>query len=291
MANIKRANASSITKSGVAISDVPDAPTIGAVTDLVTGGGVTVAYTAAVTGGAATTFTATSSPGGLTGTGSSPITVTGLTVGTAYTFTVTASNSTGTSAPSSASASVTPTTYIVGAYEQIASTTVGSGGSSSITFSGIPLTYQHLQLRMIGKGTATVLEQYNPRIRFNSDTGANYSLRFIRGYGTTVDKGLSTSQTAAWGGVSSFPASHASYANVFGVANVDILDYANTSKYKSIRALNGFEANGIGNGTNDAGQVGFNSGLWMSTSAISSITIYTDTDFAQYSSFSLYGIK
>jgi hypothetical protein len=69
-----------------------------------------VPFTAGATGGSTvTTFTATSSPGSLTGTSaSSPISVTGLSYGTAYTFTVTATNANGTSAASSASNSVTP---------------------------------------------------------------------------------------------------------------------------------------------------------------------------------------
>ena len=178
-----------------------------------------------------------------------------------------------------------------GSYESIQTVTVGAGGASSISFTSIPSTYTHLQIRMIGKCVATVLEQYNPRIRFNSDTGANYTLHFVRAYGTTVDKGAATSQTAGWAGVSTFPASNASYSNIFGVSVVDILDYANTSKYKTLKALNGFEANGIGNGTNEAGQSGFNSGAWMSTSAVNSITIYSDSDFTQYSSFALYGVN
>jgi trimeric autotransporter adhesin len=63
-----------------------------------------------------TSYTVTSSPGGLTGTGaSSPITVSGLTAGTAYTFTVTATNANGTSTASSASNSATPT-YSVSAW-------------------------------------------------------------------------------------------------------------------------------------------------------------------------------
>jgi uncharacterized protein (TIGR02145 family) len=56
-----------------------------------------------------TGYTVTSSPGGITGTGSgSPITVSGLTNGTSYTFTVVATNAIGNSSPSTASSAVIP---------------------------------------------------------------------------------------------------------------------------------------------------------------------------------------
>jgi hypothetical protein len=94
---------------------VPGAPTIGTATPGNTQ--ATVAFTApAANGGSAITgYTATSSPGGFTGTCAAPcaaatITVTGLTNGTAYTFTVTASNIVGPSVASAASNSVTPAT-------------------------------------------------------------------------------------------------------------------------------------------------------------------------------------
>ncbi len=88
----------------------PGAPTIGTAT--AGNGQATVSFTAPDNGGSPITgYTATSSPGGKTGSGAATatsITVGGLTNGTAYTFTVTAANTIGTSLPSASSNAVTP---------------------------------------------------------------------------------------------------------------------------------------------------------------------------------------
>jgi uncharacterized protein (TIGR02145 family) len=97
------------TFTSVAASTAPGTPTIGTAT--AGNAQAIVTFTAPVSNGgsAITGYTVTSSPGNITGTGSSsPITVTGLTNGTAYTFTITATNAIGTSVASSASNSVTP---------------------------------------------------------------------------------------------------------------------------------------------------------------------------------------
>jgi hypothetical protein len=108
-------SAASSASNSITATTVPQAPTIGTASDGGTGTTATVTYTAGATGGAAVSvYTATSSPGSITGTGASPITISGLTTGTAYTFTVTATNANGTSAASAASNSVTPVVPPVG---------------------------------------------------------------------------------------------------------------------------------------------------------------------------------
>jgi hypothetical protein len=281
MPNIKRANTSGITKSGVAIADVPDRPTIGTAT-AVTASTATVTYTAATTGGTATTFTATSTPGSLTGTGSSPITVAGLTGETSYTFTVRASNSTGSSPFSATSNSITTPSAL--AFESIATYT-GNGGSGTVTFSSIPSTYKHLQLRITALGTAgaggypTSLNYF----RVNSDSNSdNYSVQLLRGDGSTRSTGGTGNPQGDFlylpGGDSSFPAS----------AIIDIFDYTSTNKFKTLRSLNGSDRNG-------SGSVWFNTMLWKSTSAISTLSLQGDPTYngnwATGSKFALYGIK
>ncbi len=114
---------------------VPGTPTIGTATAGV--GQATITYTAPVSNGGAaiTSYTATSDPGGFTGTvsqaGSGTITVTGLTNGTAYTFKVTATNSLGTSTTSASSNSVTPRT-IPGAPTSV--TAFAGAGQATIAY-------------------------------------------------------------------------------------------------------------------------------------------------------------
>lgn len=284
MANIKRVNALGITKPGTAISDVPDAPTIGTATG--GSGAATVTYTAAATGGTATTFTATSSPGSLTGTGASPITISGLTNGTSYTFTVTASNSTGTSPASSASNSVTPVS--LGDMDPIAMVELSST-TGSVTFSSIPATYTHLQIRGVASSSRSDYIVNNYCMRFNADTGNNYRNHAIQG---------GYSATPAVGGNASGPESFIyMVTGVTGLAGgpqtaliIDILDYTNTNKNTVAKTLIGYDVNGtVGS---YGGAIALNSGLWLNTSAITSITLLPEGhSWLAGTTFALYGIK
>ena len=245
------------------LAGLPFRPIIGTATDGGTGTTVSVAFTGNNPAGAGITYTALSSPGNITATGpASPITVTGLTSGTAYTFQVKAGNSLGDSAYSAASNSVTPVTPT--SFESIATAT-GTGSSGTITFSSIPSTYQHLQIRMLGKTATAAAGADALDITFNNDSNGNYVYHNITGDGASATAGASsTSTTFIRIGAG---AGRATETNICAVSIIDIHDYASTTKNKTVRRFGGFDKNGSG------GSIILNSGLWMSTNAINTITI------------------
>lgn len=167
------------------------------------------------------------------------------------------------------------------AFESIATYT-STGSSGDIVFSSIPSNYSHLQIRGILRTNDTGSFN-NQALRFNGDTASNYALHRLRGDGTngaanaTVNIGsINDFMRAPGTGVSS---------NIFAAAIIDILDYANTNKFKTIRVFNGVDDNG-------SGQIILTSGLWRNTNAITTITITPSGGTAiTGSTLALYGIK
>ena len=168
----------------------------------------------------------------------------------------------------------------VGDYESIATVTVGSGGSSTVSFSSIPSTYKHLQIRSIARSSAT-----NPSVLLNFNGDSSTFVYYHLLYGTGSAAGA-----YATNGYASIPAGYGAKstdaANIFGANVVDILDYTSANKNKTVRTLGGYDANG-------SGEVGLYSGQWLNSStAVNSIVLKMETgNFAQNSSFALYGIK
>ena len=170
--------------------------------------------------------------------------------------------------------------------EPIATNLVGSTSVNSISFNDIPQGYKHLQLRAFGR-TDRVSGNDGINIRFNSDITGSYSEQELKGSpsATTVisyinDTGAAHSAFSTNGGYSS---------SIFGSIVLDILDYSNSNKYKTLKSFGGADNNGTGT----VGGVYFDSSCWMNLNPISSILITsaTGSNFVQYSRFSLYGLK
>jgi hypothetical protein len=167
-------------------------------------------------------------------------------------------------------------------YESIASVSVGLLGASTIDFTSIPSTYKHLQLRLSLRGSPTG-SFISPPVQFNGDTASNYGQHYLVGSGTAASSGANTPSSAFF-----YPdcAGSTAAANCFAATVLDILDYANTNKYKTGRALTGLDLNG-------SGDVELISAAWRSTAAVTSIKITAPSSgtFLQYSHAALYGIK
>jgi hypothetical protein len=161
---------------------------------------------------------------------------------------------------------------------QIATTTLANSTTSFVEFTSIPSDYTHLQIRGIAKSSINSAVD----LTFNSDTANNYTYHALGGTGTSA--------------YSEASANRANIAAVFGSPSnaetvgyscgyVDILDFKDTNKFKTVRCLGSFDGNGAGGAT-------LISGAWRSTSAVTSLRLTNRSgNFIQYTSFALYGIK
>ena len=177
-----------------------------------------------------------------------------------------------------------------GAFESIQTVTVGSTAQSSISFTSIPSTYKHLQIRATGRDNRASTWIDGCYISFNGDTtGGNYYYHQMVGNGTSAasyNGGGSTGYGLPNGLIAATNVTSAVGANI-----IDILDYTNTNKNTTVRVLTGVE-----DGTN--GTTRIQSGIWLNTAAVTSITLVNDGGsvpanalFQQYTQFALYGIR
>ena len=154
-------------------------------------------------------------------------------------------------------------------YEAIATYTIPST-TSSYTFSSIPSTYTDLVLVTSIQRTSAG----NTRVRFNGDTGSNYSTTYMEGNGSAASSSRNANavyMTLDYSNSTTYP--------IPAIAH--IMNYANTTTNKTMISCTG-----------DAGVVVLAyAQLWRNTAAITSLTLLSDTNFATGSTFTLYGIK
>jgi len=149
---------------------------------------------------------------------------------------------------------------------------------STVTFSSIPSTYKSLQVRF---NLVCTSAGANFQTQFNGDSSsANYvSHRLYGDGGSTVAGGFASGVFGyvlqfANGAVITYPT----------VGIMDVIDYANTNKNKTVKSLMGANQN------TSTGNVQLNSGLWLSTAAINSLTFAVSAGTFT-GTISLYGVN
>jgi len=155
-------------------------------------------------------------------------------------------------------------------YTPIATTTLGSA-TASYTFSSLG-SYTDIILVYAGSGTSVNTQAIN--YRFNSDSGANYSYTYIRGDGTSATSSRTANGTF-------LPLNTNNTNTSQSNAILQIMNYRNTSTYKTTLAR----------GNDPAGRLEATVGLWLSTSAITSITLIPESGTLNSGdTFTIYGI-
>ena len=161
-------------------------------------------------------------------------------------------------------------------YKPIATNTLGSA-AATVTFSSIAGTYTDLVLIC---NIAQAAGSNSLRIRYNSDTGTNYSRTYLLGNGSTASSGRTSSDVSGY-------ISETTGSTTLELAVVaHIMNYSNTTTYKTH----------ISRSNRASSSVDATVGLWQSTSAITRIDLaiggsFPTNNFATGSTFTLYGIE
>jgi len=171
--------------------------------------------------------------------------------------------------------------------EDILAEEVLASSAAEVSFSSLNTLaagYQHLQIRMMARSTRSA-DNSEFYLRFNGDTGANYAQHYMRGNGSAMES--ANLQTSGTEGVRCYQTLTAatSGADTYAASVIDILDPFDTNKYTTTRIFTGF--------TGAINRVLLESGLWMDTDAITSITLdeYYGSSFDAGSRFTLIGVK
>ena len=157
-------------------------------------------------------------------------------------------------------------------YVAIASQTLAST-ATSVTFSSISGAYTDLVLVMRYSNASAD----TAFLRFNSDSGSNYSTTYLYGNGTTAGSARDTGYSLAYLDIFT---SNSSGDTPISIVNV--MNYANTTTYKTLLNRNSHTEKGVSATVS----------LWRNTAAITSIYLANGSggNFTSGSTFSLYGI-
>jgi hypothetical protein len=158
----------------------------------------------------------------------------------------------------------------------ISTVTVGSGGAASIDFVGIPQNYTDLCLVTSLRFSASAVAA-SAYIAFNGSL-SNFSSRFLEGNGASAGSYTSPAYFAGSANAST------STASTFSSHSIYIPNYAGSNN-KS------FSVDAVSENNATTAYTDLSAGLWSITTAINQITLSGASNFVQYSTATLYGIR
>jgi hypothetical protein len=166
--------------------------------------------------------------------------------------------------------------YDVSAMEPIATAAL----SGAVNFTSIPQGYQDLMVVISSRDTTasvnTTLFNY-----LNNDGSSIYSFTIMSGDGSTTSSSRQTGQ-GVFGAAAQVGASATS--GIFSTNIMHILNYSNTTTFKTVLWRSAADANG-------SGQSRLAVGLYRSTAAITQVYVNPASGFAAGSTATLYGIR
>ena len=177
------------------------------------------------------------------------------------------------------------------AWNVISAQTVDASNPTSVTFSSIPDTYDHLYILLSARLSNAGNQSYYPDFvtSFNNVTsGTEYNYSYIYAGSTTITGLVAVNQASGWYGVKS--CGESTVADIFAPTECWIPNYSNTDNYKT----GVFTCIVSNNSTTDGHWYHQWGGFqWANTAAISEIDFIPGSGgtFAQYSTFTLYGIN
>lgn len=170
-------------------------------------------------------------------------------------------------------------------YELIETISISNNSTVNFFFNSIPQDYKHLQIRYAAR-TTYPSSPYTPSIYVNGyNAGKTGATHLLEGNTSTVISASYSSVTYIDMGA---VATGASPTNAFGAGVIDILDYTNTSKNKTVKTLSGMVESG------SSSRVRLSSGFHIMTTAVSSLEFSTNSGsyfWTSGSRFSLYGVR
>ena len=166
-----------------------------------------------------------------------------------------------------------------GAVVPIAYAVITSNGSNP-SFQNIPQGYQDLMIVTSGNTNATGISTTNDAWQINNDGSALYSSTWLYGNGATA---TSTKFTGSSFLDTGYVSSQGQLA-IPGSQVVHILNYANTSSYKTVLSRSAADQNGSGYSSVVVS-------LYRSTSAVTRLDIYGNSGWTIGSIITLYGIR